>query len=134
MSGLNPKTGNGSHRLSWRERALLLLSHKIAFVLLCTALGVLTAFAYARSVDEPLYRQLLVGAVWGLFIGGLITLELSSIRSSTKATLQTLAGAGLGFSTAATLAWPGDQMLAAFVIGALLGFLAPYWIRYVNLP
>lgn len=131
MSGLNAKSGNGRHG---RERALLLLSHKIAFVLLCTVLGGLAGFVYAPSVDEPLYRQLLVGAVWGLFIGGLVALELSSIRSSKKAILQTLAGAGLGYSTAATLAWPGDQILAAFVIGALLGFLAPYWIRYVNLP
>lgn len=131
---MNANTGNCRRRVSWREKGLLLLRHKTAFVVLCTLLGVLTAFVYARSVDETLYPQLLVGAVWGLFVGGLIAVELGKLNSSRKAILQCLSGASAGFATSATLAWPGDQALAAAVIGLALGYLAPYWIRYVNLP
>jgi hypothetical protein len=70
----------------------------------------------------------------GLFVGLAAAPEFAPKAFTRPALLQTVSGAVAGLFVGMILASGIEPMLVSMPIGGLLGWLTPYWVRYLQIP
>lgn len=95
--------------------------------------GVLFAASSALCRCLSFEKNIIVGAL-GFFLGALALPEMEKGIIKRPATYQVVVGVFMGLSATLIFNTEPSWHLAGALSGAIIGYLAPYWLKGVQLP
>jgi hypothetical protein len=102
-------------------------------IILCLCFGVFFAIFPVIFYFGDWNRATLV-FFWGVFVGALALPGFEKNAVKKPEIFQTTVGTAGGFVAALVFTSNLEYILAGSIIGAILGFTAPFWLEYVNIP
>ncbi len=80
------------------------------------------------------WTRLAIVSTFGFFIGFIGALEIEPKAFKHAWLIQTVGGFVAGFTAGLFFQLSGANLLVASIIGTILGWLAPFWLKYVAFP
>ena len=80
------------------------------------------------------WERLLFVSLFGFFIGLIAAPEIDKQAFPKPAIFQVLSGLMAGLVIGVAFSLDTDKIMFLAILGGVLGWLAPYWIKYVQIP
>ncbi len=109
--------------MKWMKAAL------ICGLLFSCAFGLISLVFYFGEWDRLLFVSL-----FGFFIGLIAAPEIDKKAFPNPAIFQVFSGLMAGLVIGVAFSLDIDKIILLTILGGVLGWLAPYWIKYVQIP
>lgn len=105
----------------------------VAALVLCTVLGALAGYGTSWRAGNPRSTVVVVGAIWGAFVGCGVLLRFCQCSVLTKRIVGVVAGIAVSAACGVTMQWQIGAIAIVSVFAAVVGAINPEWSKNANI-